>query len=124
MGRLLRCAPWTLVVWLLYWIATAFVPIAGIVVSAAPGTGDFVATIHAYKGDTEFPESPVPIDLADADTMAVTESNPPHVPPAEPSACNTWFFAHAPTRLALARAPALRSIPPPDFLRAFQRLRL
>jgi hypothetical protein len=123
-GRLRRMAPWMLFVWVLYWSAAALVPIAGILASAAAGSQSSDATFHQYQGDTESPGSRPGVDLADADTIALTDAKLSHSTPVQPDLCVARFAVHASAPVALAGASERWSVPPPDFLLVFQRFLL
>ncbi len=124
MGRFRRMAPWMLLVWVLYWSAAALVPIVGILASAAAGSQSSGATFHQYQGDTESPGSRPGVDLADADTVALTDVKSSHSTPVQPDLCVARFAVHASAPVALAGASERWSVPPPDFLLVFQRLLL
>ena len=119
-----RLAPWMLVLWVLYWSGAAFVPIAGILGSAAPFPQGSVATLQPYETDTESPGSRPDVDLADADTIALTDAKLSRSTPVQPDLCVVRFAVHASAPVALAGAYERWSIPPPDILLVFQRLLL
>lgn len=123
-GRFRRLAPWMLVVWVLYWSGAAFVPIAGILESAAPGLQGSAATLQPYETDTESPGSRPGVDLADADTIALTDAKLSHSTPVQPDLCAARFAVHASAPVALGGVSERWSIPPPDFLLVFQRFLL